>query len=176
MFSFPVELNLDSLPLQHNDAPAVDPERVARQILLEYGESVKKSSKGPKKAKKNADMLELKVRCERPRWQYFRIRHGTLKLEKVRFPLRFHGFVVRILGFYTVSKSRRGSKRILEVEAGFVACRAFCDCLKLEDDHVRFSDNDKYERARGESPSADLRSLCDEILGSKRMYFQFSEQ
>jgi hypothetical protein len=48
---------------QDLDDPAGRPERIAKQIMVEYGEHVKKKQvKQPKKPKKNAELLELKVR------------------------------------------------------------------------------------------------------------------
>lgn len=53
--------------MQDHDDPAGRPERIARQILVEYGEHVKKQVKQAKKPKKNAELLELKVRAGRLR-------------------------------------------------------------------------------------------------------------
>ncbi|GAQ92259.1 Ca2+-modulated nonselective cation channel polycystin [Klebsormidium nitens] len=44
---------------QDHDDPAGRPERIARQILVEYGDHVKKQVKHAKKPKKNAGLLEL---------------------------------------------------------------------------------------------------------------------
>jgi hypothetical protein len=50
---------------QDLDDPSGRPERIAKQILVEYGEHVKKKQvKQPKKPKKNAELVELKVRLK----------------------------------------------------------------------------------------------------------------
>ncbi|GAQ83617.1 Ca2+-modulated nonselective cation channel polycystin [Klebsormidium nitens] len=46
--------------MEDRDGSADRPERIAKQILVEYGEHVKKQFKQPKKPKKNAELLELK--------------------------------------------------------------------------------------------------------------------